>query len=68
MPALAILLGAPAEAPSTREESAPADAAELTGHLRAAGTFLTYDPGSRVLRAGTQPTAAITLDRTHSHR
>jgi hypothetical protein len=68
LPARAIVLGAPAEAPSALEQSAahaaPAGAAEVTGHLQAAGITLTYDPGNRVLRAGTQGTAAITLDRS----
>jgi site-specific DNA recombinase len=72
LPALAILLGASAEAPGALEQStapaAPAGASEVTGYLRAAGITLTYDPGERVLRAGAHGTASITLGRSHLHQ
>ena len=71
LPALAILLGAPAQAPSGPGQGtahpAPAGVAVI-GYLRARRTTLIYDPSDRVLRAGTQGAAVVTLGRSHEHQ
>ncbi len=63
LPALAILLGVPADDISSSagqaDRPACADAAPVIGYLRAGRVTLTYDPGNRVLRAGTQGAAVV---------
>ena len=72
LPALAILLGAPAEAligpGQGGAHPAPAVAPAMIGYLRARRVTLTYDPGDRVLRAGTQGAAVVALGRSHEHQ
>ena len=41
--------------------TAPAQSAELIGHLRVGGLTLTYDPQSKTLQTGTQDAITVTL-------
>jgi site-specific DNA recombinase len=66
LPALGILLGAPARRTrkqGTARSPVPAQAADLVSYLRAKDSTLTYDPDQRTLRAGTRDPVSITLDR-----
>jgi len=67
--ALAILLADHDQArkhPKRRatQVTAPAQAAELIDHLRAAGVTLTYDPGTRTLRTDTEDAVAVIVDQS----
>jgi site-specific DNA recombinase len=66
LPALGILIGAPAgrsRKQSTAQSPASAGAVHLISYLRAKGITLTYDPGKHTLRAGTQSSLSVTIDR-----
>jgi hypothetical protein len=71
-PALAVLLGVPADELSRgagqADQPAGADAAPVIGYLRASRDTLTYDPGNRVLRAGTQGAVVAIPGRSHEHQ
>jgi len=70
LPALAILLGAPA-GPSSGPEQGPGPsaiatgAAELISCLRVTRLTLTYDQGDRTLRTGSPRPTVITLARSY---
>jgi DNA invertase Pin-like site-specific DNA recombinase len=61
--ALAILLAADSTASdaSAVKITAPAETAELIDQLRAAGTVLTYDPDTRIIRANGHVYVAVTV-------
>ena len=68
LPALGILIGAPArrsrkQGTAHPRAPAPAGAAQVISYLRAKGITLTYDPDEDTLRAGTHSPASVTLDR-----
>jgi site-specific DNA recombinase len=66
LPALDILLGAPARKnrkQDTARSPVPAQTAGLISYLRAKDITLTYDPDQRTLRADTRDAMSITLDR-----
>jgi site-specific DNA recombinase len=69
LPALGILLGAPARSSrkqGTAHSLVPAGAAAMISYLRAQGITLTYDPGERALRASTHGPVSVTIDRRTS--
>jgi len=68
LPALGILIAAPArhsrkQGTAQSQAPAPAGAAHLISYLRAKGITLTYDPGEDTLRAGTDGSVSVTIDR-----
>ena len=66
LPALGILIGAPARSSrkrGTAHSPAPAGAAHLISYLRVKGITLTYDPDEHTLRADTHGLASVTIDR-----
>ena len=65
--ALAILLVGPGTQDGTGagQLTAPARAAELIDWLRASGTVLTYDPGTRTIRASGRDPVTVTTGHNH---
>jgi site-specific DNA recombinase len=66
LPALSILLGAPARRSrkqGTAHPPVPARAAAMISHLRARGVTLIYDPDEHTLRAGPHSPISVTTDR-----
>ena len=66
LPALGILLGAPARSRrklGTAHPPVPAGAAAVISYLRARGITLIYDPGQRILYAGSHAPVSVTINR-----